>query len=465
MTARAYAKKEPPLAPPPALSNPDSERAVLGKLLSDGRLWYEVSDRLDIEHFADKRHKAIFKALKTLADRGSPLLRQLVPSCMGDSEADDISLPAYLAALIAEAPEGSIDDFVDAVLDAARRRHAIQEAEWLSDQMRQAELGRSSEILADAQRRLQLVGSDAGDDGLEFGAVLESVVTRTTSIMTADAPAGIETGLTALDELIGPLFGGQLLVIAGDAGSGKTSLVLQLLIMMAQKGVPSKIFSHEMQAEELGVRAIASLAEIPSDKIAEGSLNDSEMERVVEMQRRFNKLPIYIDDRPNLTTGTILARAARDQVKHGVRIFVTDHLRMVRANDSRADERVRLEQIVQDHKSMAKRLNVPWILLAHSHRTDLSNVKTAKDIRRPNMRNLYGSSAVENTADAVIFVHRPSVILADVRPTEGAKHKEEYDADCLFWEGKAEFILGKHRSRKGRGIRTVKFFEERTWFE
>jgi replicative DNA helicase len=80
------------------------------------------------------------------------------------------------------------------------------------------------------------------------------------------------------------------------------------------------------------------------------------------------------------------------------------------------------------------------------------------------MRSLYGSSAVENTADAVLFVHRPSVILADIKPTHGAKHEGEHEADMMFWEGKAEFVLGKHRSRKGRGIRTVKFDEFRCWF-
>jgi len=458
------AKKKEQYAPPPALANPSAERCVLGKILCDGRLWYDVADRLSVEHFVEPRNKAVFKALRVLADRGSPLLKQLVPSVVGDSEADDISLPAYLAALIAEAPEGGIEDFVDAVLDAARRRHAIQEAEWLSDQMRNAELGRSTEIIADAQRRLQLVGTDPGDDGIDFNGVLSRVVTRAGEIRTSDKPAGLETGLNAFDELVGPLSPGNLIVIGGEAGSGKTSLALQLCIMLAQKAIPIKIFSLEMQADELGERALASFSEIPAYKIKDADLNDAEMERLIEMQRRFSKLPIYVDDRPSPMTSTLLTRASRDQAKYGVRLFITDHMRKVRANDGRADERVRLEQIVSDHKNMAKRLGVPWILLSHIARQDLSQVKTAKDIRRPSMRSLYGSSAMENEADAVVIVHRPSVILADIKPTQGAKHEGDYEADVMYWEGKAEFLLAKHRHRKGRGIRTVRFDESKTWF-
>lgn len=464
MTRTAYARKEQPLSPPPALSNPESERALLGKLLIDSRSWFDVGDRLLIEHFADQRHRAIFKAMQTLTARGSPLLKALIPSVIGDDHQNDISLPSYLAALIAEAPEGSIEDFVDAVLDASRRRQAITESEWLADQMRGAELGRSIEIISESQRRLSLVGTDPSDEGDDFGDILERVVGRTCDIRSSDKPSGIETGMTAFDELVGPMRPGQLIIIAGAAKMGKTGLALQACIMIAQKKVPVKIFSLEMQADELGIRALASFAEIPGDKISEANLNDAEMERLVLMQRRFRDLPIFVDDRPGPLTSTILSRAARDQAKHGVQVFVTDHMRMVRANEPRADERVRLEQVVQDHKAMAKRLGVPWILLVHTHRMDISTVKTAKDIRRPMMHNLYGSSAVENSADAVIFVHRPSVILADVKPTAGAKHESEHEADCIFWEGKAELILGAHRSRKGRGIRTVRFNDSTTWF-
>src|SRR3990167_4879413 len=94
--------KEKEYAPPPPLANIDAERATIGKILIDSRVWFDISDRLLPDHFADQRHKAIYKALQTLAAKGSPLIRQLVPSVIGDAETDEIGLPAYLAALIAE---------------------------------------------------------------------------------------------------------------------------------------------------------------------------------------------------------------------------------------------------------------------------------------------------------------------------------------------------------------------------
>lgn len=458
------ARRKEPETPPPALSNVDAERAVIGKLLVDGRLWYDCADRLTPEHFSDSRHRSIYKAMQTLSARGSPLIRQLIPSVIGDDHKDDIALPAYLAALIAEAPEVSIGEFVDAVLDAARRRHGIQETEWIADQLRGAELGRSAEIISEAQRRLSLVGTDPGDDGSDLADHSRSVMARAQEIRESEKPAGLRTGLTAFDELVGSMLPGQLIVVAGQAGSGKTSLATQIAIMVARKGTPTLMFSLEMQGDELAARVLASFAEISAEKIVESDLNDMELQRVAEADRQLRQIPFHIDDRPRPLTSTLLSRAARAQAKNRVGLFITDHVRMVRPDNSRAEERERLEQCYQDHKSMAKRLGVPWILLAHTTRTDVSNVRTAKDIRRPTMHSLYGSSAAENTADAVIFVHRPSVILADVRPTEGAKHFEEWQIDMEKWEGKAELLLGKHRSRKGRGIRTIHFAENCTWF-
>lgn len=459
---RPFRKEEQ--LPPPALANESAEMAVLGKLLIDGRLWFDIADRLTLEHFSSARHRAIFKALQTLAARGSPLLKQLVPSCIGDDQRDDIGLEPYLAALISEAPQESIGDFVDAVIEAATRRQVIQESETLADKMRAASFGETREILQDAIGRLSVAGSDSADDGAAFGDVLEGVVDCTNEILTTDGDVGLKTGLTALDELIGPMMPGQLIVIAGSAGMGKTSLALQVCVMVAQQGIPVEIFSLEMAADELGRRALSSFSEISSDKIAEANLTNHEMEKLVDAQRRFKDLPIYVDDRPSPLTSTLLSRAARAQAKRSVRLFVTDHMRKVRPDNPRADERVRLEQTVADHKNMAKRLKVPWILLSHISRVDVSGVKTATDIRRPTMASLYGSSAVENEADAVVFVHRPGVILEDVKPADGAKHKPEWEADLLHWSGRAELILGKHRSRRGRGIRTVNFDETRTWF-
>jgi replicative DNA helicase len=114
---------------------------------------------------------------------------------------------------------------------------------------------------------------------------------------------------------------------------------------------------------------------------------------------------------------------------------------------------------------MAKKLGVPWILLVHLRRPDAHGIKLAKDIRRPNIYELYGASAIENAADAVLFVHRPSVILQDARPADGAGHYEQWKWDLDRWRGRAEIVLGKRRAGKGRGFRECAFREDITWFD
>lgn len=465
MSDRKLSKKaETP--PPPGLVNGAAERAIIGMLIADNRRWFDIADRLLPDHFAEEVNRRIYIASCELMKDGKAIRTPLILSVVGAKDDDKIELHTYLAALIAEAPSEDIQAYVDAVLEAAWRRKGIEEAKWLADEMHNAARSRMvEEIVSEAHRRLDSIRSTEAEEAKSLGELSWSVLNKTTEIRTNGRAAGLKSGLPFIDTLIGSMLPGQLIVIAGFAGAGKSALSVQMGLLIAQQGIPTHCFSLEMEGEELASRMLGTFAEVPANKIAEAELTDEEMVRLADVDRQLRSVPFFIDAKPKPTTATLHSRAARAKAKHNIGLFITDHLRMVRADNGRAEERERLEQIVQDHKSMAKSLGVPWILLAHLSRMDLSTIKTGKDIRRPNMRDLYGSSAIENTADVVLFVHRPWVILQDVRPAKNAKHFPDWEADVAMAEGKAEIVLGKRRGGKGRGIKTCRFDDRLTWFK
>jgi replicative DNA helicase len=68
----------------------------------------------------------------------------------------------------------------------------------------------------------------------------------------------IPTGWTLMDKMLrGGLRGGQIFVIAGRPGAGKTAFALSLLSSLCSSGVPTGFISLEMSAEEVGVRLLA----------------------------------------------------------------------------------------------------------------------------------------------------------------------------------------------------------------
>lgn len=465
----AKRKPKPVETPPPASANPEAEAALLGMILSArDNAFHEVADRLRAEDFHSERNQTIWRGMLALVASGRAIIRQVLLAEIGDAtnSGDEIDLAGYLRALQAEGQKqtGSIGDFLEAVKSAATARELEAYGTWVKDELSKARITNIEDALAEAKHRLSLIGTTDGDDAKALSTVTETVVAETIKVRNKEKPPGLKTGLSFVDALVGSFRPGQLIVIAGPAGAGKSALGFQIGLMLAQAGSPAHAFSLEMESEEIAARMLAQFSKVETDKIADGDVTDEQLASLDQANRDMRDVPFYIDPRTRPTTSTLLTRASRSKSKNGTMIFMTDHLRMVRPDNPRAEERERLEQIVQDHKSMAKRLGVPWILLAHTSRTDTSNVRTAKDIRLPNMHSLYGSSAVENTADVVLFVHRPWMILQDCKPSHGAKHYNDWEADCERWRGKAQIVLGKRRAGKGRGLMNCRFDAVNTWF-
>src|SRR5690606_26260376 len=81
-----------------------------------------------------------------------------------------------------------------------------------------------------------------------------------------DALLGVRTGLTELDRLTNGWQPGNLVIVAGRPGMGKTAFALSCAKAVAEPGLPAVVYSIEMPARELGHRLIASEANIPHQK-------------------------------------------------------------------------------------------------------------------------------------------------------------------------------------------------------
>src|SRR5690606_18030367 len=140
------------------------------------------------------------------------------------------------------------------------------------------------------------------------------------------------TGFLALDRMLakGGMKGGQLVIVAGPTGGGKTVLAMNLLVQMAQDGVPGAAFSLEMDAKDLVLRCLMS----ESFRSANGNHFD-----VVR------KLPLWVDATSNVTAKTISSRIKLMAARRGVKVFVVDYLQLIGPDKGNRDSR---ERIVAD---------------------------------------------------------------------------------------------------------------------
>jgi replicative DNA helicase len=200
-------------------------------------------------------------------------------------------------------------------------------------------------------------------------------------------------------------------------------------------------FSLEMSAEQLAARILSEAAEVPSERIRSGNMDEGEFRRFVEAAHALQNCPLYIDDTPALPINQLAARARKLKRTHGLDVLMVDYLQLLKAasaKDSRVNE---VSEITQGLKAIAKELNIPVIALSQ-----LSRQVENREDKRPQLSDLRESGSIEQDADIVMFVFREEYYKEREKPSDS-------DLDAMAkWQqvmeqchGKAEVILGKQR--------------------
>lgn len=451
----------------PTLENIDAERAVLGRILSNGDDYSNIRDTIKPESFSDRRNAAIFRGFEVLMASKGIATKEMLLGQLDDGVEDGISLSTYLTGLNAQGARDHtqpIETLVEVVTHAAARRDLVAAADMIRDNALAASY--TTPIDTVRQAAVAIIESTDNRPAVEakpIGQVLGNVISTAHLAVKSGVRPGIRTGLKALDELMGPLMPGNLVVVAGETSSGKTALVMQIAYLVAMQGIPARVSSLEQGEDELAIRYLSKFTDIPSERIMDAELTDRDLDEMMRAGSDMVDLALTIDDAPRQTVGMLHARIARAIKSHGCKLAIIDHLQYVLADNRRGNEKEQIKQVVDDIKAMAKRLQIPVILVSHVTRPfEARPISRASDIRLPTLNNLYGSSAIEKAADAVVFVHRPLWFLQRQKPLP--QHEAEHATDLIRWTGRAMLVLPKRRMGAGFGTRECEFDESRTWF-
>ena len=120
--------------------------------------------------------------------------------------------------------------------------------------------------------------------------------------------AGVNTGLTQLDNQLNGFRPGQLIVLAAGPGTGKTALSNNIMYDAAVKnGKTVLFFSLEMTREELTERVLSFAAGIDAGKIRNGHLSPADFNELFYAADEIGNAQMFIDDRSTLTPYDVLA--------------------------------------------------------------------------------------------------------------------------------------------------------------
>lgn len=214
--------------------------------------------------------------------------------------------------------------------------------------------------------------------------------------------AGVPTAVRDINLKLNGYQQSDLTIIAGRPAMGKTAYALSDALHQARLGYPVGIFSLEMSARQLTARLFANYAGIDSNKLAFGTLSQSEYDVAAGLRSSFSKLPLYIDDEPYLSLLSLKIKAKKWVREKKVKIIYIDYLQLINNNLKGRTRDQEISEISRTLKGLAKELDIPIIALSQLSRT----VETRGD-KRPMLSDLRESGAIEQDADNVLFLYRP----------------------------------------------------------
>ena len=221
--------------------------------------------------------------------------------------------------------------------------------------------------------------------------------------------------------------------VASDVCVHNTAFALTCARNAAIEGgnpVSCAIFSLEMSSRQLGQRLLTSEARVNAQAARTGNLSQEEFNSLTSAGAKLHRAQIFIDDTAGLGVLELRAKCRRLKSEKNIGLVLVDYLQLMqgRSSDNREQE---IANISRSLKALAKELDIPVIALSQLNR----NAEDRKD-KRPQLADLRESGAIEQDADVVAFIYRPSYY--------GIQYTDDELKEST--EGLAEIIIGKHRN-------------------
>ena len=406
----------------------EAEEAVVGAVLINPEVYYDVAQFLQADDFYIHRHKWIWEAFTRLHEQRTPVdMLTLSEELDRVDQLAELGGPAYLTALINQVPSSLNAESYGRIVEAhSIRRKMINAANQI------ASLAYNEESLVDtvmdeaekavfnvSERRLK-------HDLVPISSVLSEYYDRIDDLAKrSDEIFGVPTGFFDLDKLLSGLQPSDLLIIAGRPGQGKSGFLLSVAKNAAlthKKHVA--IFSLEMSNEQVVQRLISQQTGIDSQRLRTGKLDDPEWPTFAHAIEVFSDTKIFLDDTPAITPMQLRTKCRRLHMEYGLDLVIIDYLQLM-GGDMRNENRVQeVSYISRNLKVLARELNVPVLAAAQ-----LSRAVEQRTDKRPVLSDLRESGSLEQDSDIVMFIYRP----------------DQYEKDTVK-QNVAEIIVAKHRN-------------------
>lgn len=377
------------------------ERLIVGTLVQQpGATSRALAVGLKAEHLQMPSRREIVETILGLANAGvdfdfvtlgshvaPALLGELVECTGAASPSQDIAY--YVSELIAEGKAQQL------AVDLSRLANAIQ-------------CRKPFEVLGpainDAHQMLERARGDlATQSGKRAPEIVDAVLNDLERRMIEHDQGktrGIKTELRVVDEEIGGLRPGKLIVLSARTSVGKTTMACNLALAAIRMQKATAFFSVEMTPEEIGEKILSNMSGINQSYLDEGDLDSEKLDRLTYAAQQLYQMPLAVYSKFQSSLAFIEAEARRLRRLGQCDLLVVDYLQQMKIEQRSKNHHVDIGEVSARLKALSLELGIPVLAVAQLNREAVGN----KD--GPQLSHIRDSGAIEQDADIVLLLHR-----------------------------------------------------------
>ncbi len=383
----------------------EAELAVIGSVLTDPQSVAEAAEIVGADDFYYAQNREIFAAAMELFNENSAIDFITVSNKLAQADKlEAVGGIIYLRNAATNVPTTHhVSYYSDIIKEKSTLRKLIKSAGAISGMAYDGADGSDSILQRSEQLIYDVAAGRESNDIVPIKSVLMGSYRQLVeNSQSKGGITGVDTGFDELNRLTGGFHGGELILIAGRPGMGKSSFAVNIAehVAITDKNTVA-IFNLEMPKEQIVNRILCSQAMVNSVKMRTGDLDGDDWEKIGDVVNKVALSPIYIDDTATITVSQIRAKCRRLKQTKNLTMVVIDYLQLMQSGKRTDSRQQEISEISRSLKILAKELNIPVVALSQ-----LSRASESRSDKRPMLSDLRESGAIEQDADMVMFLYR-----------------------------------------------------------
>ncbi|MGL5479408.1 MAG: replicative DNA helicase [Clostridium sp.] len=375
-----------------------AEAEILSSILYNNKNIEHCIGKLDSRSFYLNKNKIIYEAMIALYKKGIEINIITLINVIGTEKIKKIRGVSYISDLGEGGINTNIEIYIKIIKDKYLRRKLIYEIdkdinELYDDRINIKETIKKLKTKFNLSKELKEIKNFYKDSDL----IKQTITDVKNKSKSGGGILGFKTGYENLDRAINGIKKGELFVIGGRPGMGKTVTALNIADGLADNNQKVLFIEMEMTNQSIGMRRISMKSQISLSKIQSGKLSKEEID-ILDNIDGDDKISYFT--KSLLKMEEIVEIILEEKQRKGVNIVIIDHLGLI-ITDTKENRVNEISKITKRLKSLAKDEEISIILICQ-----LSRYIEQRIDKRPLLSDLRDSGSIEEDADIVMFVYR-----------------------------------------------------------